>query len=91
MRQFYSEKWTFEVLLKYFKQELEEREKCNAVSKSSTKREEASKSVDYGSGNGESSRALNTNSNLGGVVKCIFCRGLYPSVKCDIVKDVDSR
>ena len=40
----------------------------------------ASKSVDYGSGNGGSSRALNTNSNLEGVVECTFCRGV-PSVK----------
>ena len=50
-----------------------------------------SKSVDYGSGNGGSSRALNTYSNLGSVVKCTFCRRLHPPVKCDIVKDVDSR
>ena len=35
--------------------------------------------------------ALNTNSNLGGDVKCTFCRGLHTSLKCDdIVKDVDS-
>ena len=93
LRQFSSEKWTFEVLLKCFKQELEAREKCVAVSKSSRK-EEVSKGSDHGSGNGGSSRALNTNSNTGGEgsgVKCTFCKDSHPSVKCDIVKDVDSR
>ena len=93
LRQFSSEKWTFEVLLKCFKQELEAREKCVAVSKSSRK-EEGSKGSDHGSGNGGSSRALNTNSNPSGEgsgIKCTFCKDSHPSAKCDIVKDVDSR
>ncbi|MEO0686947.1 MAG: DUF1759 domain-containing protein, partial [Cyanobacteria bacterium J06649_11] len=92
LRQFSSEKWTFEVLLKCFKQELEAREKCVAVSKSSRK-EEGSKGSDHGSGNGGSSRALNTNSNAGegSGIKCTFCKESHPSAKCDIVKDVDSR
>ena len=94
LRQFSSENWTFEVLLKCFKQELEAREKCVAVTKSSSRKYDGSRqSDDQGrtGNNGGSSRALTTNSERSGVVKCTFCRDQHSSVKCDIVTDINSR
>lgn len=93
LRQFSSEKWTFEVLLKCFKQELEAGEKCVMVSKTSSRKEEGLKDSGNGPSNGGTFRALNTNSGSSGGngLKCTFYRNSYLSVKCDKVKDVVSR
>ena len=102
LRQFSSENWTFEVLLKCFKQELEAREKCEAVSKSSKSKEQRSdrgsgKSNKTGDGTqsgGSSTRNLlapsgrQTQDNR---IKCTYCRGEHTSVSCDIVSDIDTR
>jgi len=90
LRQFSSENWTFEVLLKCFKQELEAREKCVAVSKSSSRKEEQNKR-DGDSRIGSSSRALVTKNGKENSVKCTFCRDNHLSVNCDIVTDVNAR
>lgn len=61
LRRLSSENWTFEVLLKCFKQELEAREKCIAVSKSSAKQREDSRTR-IGDEAGRSTRALYVNN-----------------------------
>ena len=78
LRQFSSENWTFEVLLKCFKQELEAREQCLAVSKSSSSRRER-KEVDFTENH--SSRVL-MRTGKRDVSGCLFCEGDHAPEKC---------
>lgn len=86
LRQFSSENWTFEVLLKCFKQELEAREQCLAVSKSSsTKRERR----DVVSTENHSSRVLMRTGRKEGS-GCLYCEGDHALEKCEKL-DVEKR
>ncbi|XP_066916600.1 uncharacterized protein [Clytia hemisphaerica] len=102
LRQFSSENWTFEVLLKCFKQELEAREKCEAVSKSSKSKEppadkgsgkgnKGSEGSQNGGGGGSSRNLLNPTGRQDNKIRCSYCRGEHSSAKCDIVQDVNTR
>ena len=80
-RQFESESWTFETLLRAFKMELEAREKCITVSQNSEQVKK--RNFDH-----KTTGALLTK---GFEVKCTYCRMNHPSANCDVVKDISKR
>ena len=88
-RQFEEKSWTFEILLKAFKNELEARERCAEVGKKEEKHSNYKRQENGGihNSNGTTKSLIVHEENI----KCTFCRQDHPSVRCNIVTDISKR
>ena len=86
-RQISKENWNPDEILQQLKAALEARERCaNAVIKENPK--EVNSKPNGGRWNRNSAAALTAQDFK---VTCTYCRKSHPSVKCDVVTDVQAR